>query len=193
MDALTPTADLLEARYREIAETRMQGIPILNGALAVKALGMRVWGDHMLCVLLTPWFMNVVLLAREDETENRPAGSKQTFAFPAGSFEFILGREEGIGPHWMCSLFSPVLEFADQETAEAAALAAIDELFSDGEEPDEAEREMDMIWRGGLPVVPLEAVEEEGGDIDEELVDAGEQALDRRAFLTGNRKQTDVA
>ena len=55
MDALTPTADLLEARYREIAETRMQGIPILNGALAVKALGMRVWGDHMLCVLLTPW------------------------------------------------------------------------------------------------------------------------------------------
>ena len=151
MDALTPTADLLEARYREIAETRMQGIPILNGALAVKALGMRVWGDHMLCVLLTPWFMNVVLLAREDETENRPAGSKQTFAFPAGSFEFILGREEGIGPHWMCSLFSPVLEFADQETAEAAALAAIDELFSDARlSPDTARAVASLVGAAGV-------------------------------------------
>ena len=192
MDALTPTADLLEARYREIAETRMQGIPILNGALALKALGMRVWGDHMLCVLLTPWFMNVVLLAREDETENRPAGSKQTFAFPAGSFEFILGREEGIGPHWMCSLFSPVLEFADQETAETTALAAIGELFADGEAQGEAEREMDMIWRGELPEAPVAGMEEAGGDA-KETADTEEPALDRRAFLTGSRKKADAA
>lgn len=65
--------------------------------------------------------------------------------------EFIRGKEKAVGPYWMCSLFSPVLEFADQKSAETAAAAALEALLEDGEKESEAERNMAMVWRGELP------------------------------------------
>jgi rubredoxin len=54
---LNPAAQL-ESLFRQIADTRMQGIPILNPALQVQAIGFRQWdGPHGLLwvgVLLTP-------------------------------------------------------------------------------------------------------------------------------------------
>ncbi|MCU7925204.1 MAG: [NiFe]-hydrogenase assembly chaperone HybE [Candidatus Thiodiazotropha sp. (ex Dulcina madagascariensis)] len=50
---------------------------------------------------------------------------------PAGPYEFILGEEAGIGRYQMCSLFSPVFEFADQATAVATAEAVMHALMSE--------------------------------------------------------------
>ena len=180
--------DRLERCFAEIGETRMAGVPILNPALRVKAVGLRDWQGFRLAVLVTPWFLNLMLLPRQAE-EGVRVGSKRSFVFPAGAFEFLHGWEEALGGYWLCSLFSPVLEFTDQEAAEATAAAALEELFT-AEEDDAAEAEMAMIWRGELPepeaaeAAAPEAEEAEGPE------DQGEPAaVSRRAFLRGPSSQ----
>jgi len=89
----------LEAAYRHIEKARMQGVPILNPALEVRAIGFEPCGGWHLGILVTPWFMNLLLLPRrgehgEEEGEVRvpPVGEKMSVALPCGQIEFIAGR-----------------------------------------------------------------------------------------------------
>ena len=45
-----------------IQRERMADIPLLNPALEVQAVGFSVWEAYCLGVLITPWFMNLMLL-----------------------------------------------------------------------------------------------------------------------------------
>jgi [NiFe] hydrogenase assembly HybE family chaperone len=120
----------LESVFRRIQRERMQGLPILNPELRVKAVGFRVWQGRCLGVLITPWFMNLMLLPSEgDDWQKLQVGDKRIHRLPAGPYEFILGEELEIGRYQVCSLFSPVFEFSDQETAEATAEAAMQALM----------------------------------------------------------------
>ncbi len=123
----------LEAVFGMIERERMRDIPILNPALSVAAVGMRPFGEVWACTLVTPWFMNLMLLPRTPEVAeawNREViGTKLEHEFPAGIFEFTCGGEDGLGPYRLCSLFSPVLEFENQEAALATAEAAVAALF----------------------------------------------------------------
>ena len=58
-----------------------------------------------------------------------PAGDKRRYAFPAGAFDFISAVDARVGEYLVCSLFSPVLEFVDHDTAREAARVARDALF----------------------------------------------------------------
>jgi [NiFe] hydrogenase assembly HybE family chaperone len=58
--------------------------------------------------------------------------------FPAGRFDFLVGEEAGLGRYQMCSLFSPVLEFEDQEAARIAGRAALAALFDASLDDDAA-------------------------------------------------------
>jgi [NiFe] hydrogenase assembly HybE family chaperone len=144
-------AEGLELQFRKIEQQRMQGVPLLNSALQVEAVGFRVWNDYCLGVLITPWFMNLILIPHEgDSWTERQLGETETHQLPSGPYEFILGEEEGIGRYQMCSLFSPVFEFADQETAvetaEQVMLALMDEQNQDG--LSTCESEISRRWRG---------------------------------------------
>jgi len=129
----TGLAANLEAVFRKIEQERMLDVPILNPLLHVACIGMRRSGACWLSVLVTPWFINVMLLPGSEAEAgawNRMApGAKVKREFPSGLFEFICGAEEGIGPYQTCSLFSPVLEFENQEAAIAAAEAALGAIF----------------------------------------------------------------
>ena len=118
-------AHVLEATYRRVAETRMHGLPFVNPALAVEAVGFAPWERRWLGVLVTPWCINLVL-APLDPSAWRPLGQgeKRCYRFPAGDYEFIGTIEPGIGELQLCSLFSPVLEFEDQATARFVAAHA---------------------------------------------------------------------
>lgn len=134
MPEMNETIARLQAAFTHIHETRMNGVPILNSRLKVECAGTREWNDHWLTVLITPWFINLMLLARSSEQSSAwstlSIGSKMLQRFPAGRFEFIVGEESDLGRYLMCSLFSPVLEFEDQEAAQIAANAALDTLFN---------------------------------------------------------------
>ena len=136
----------LESVFEKIERERMRDLPILNPALRVAVVGMRSFGGTWLCGLVTPWFINVMLLPQSaDDSEawgRMGLGSKVEHDFPAGTFEFLCSAEDELGPYRMCSLFSPVLQFGNQEaalaTAEAALAALFDENLDSAREPEAA-------------------------------------------------------
>jgi len=146
----------LEALYSEIEATRMKDVPVLNPALTVAAIGFAPWQDYHLGVLLTPWFMNLMLLPQDAEgfSESPPdVGEKWQIQLPAGQVEFIVGHEEVLGYSLSCSLFSPVFEFSDQEAAIETAQAALAQVLAlpDDIEDGDDDAEMRDLWAGKLP------------------------------------------
>jgi [NiFe] hydrogenase assembly HybE family chaperone len=132
-----PSARLVEA-FSAVA-VRMAGLPFVNPTLAVEAVEFAPWQGHWLGVLLTPWFMNLVLTPR-DRSLWRPVrqGRTRSYMFPAGAYEFIGAHDDIAGEYQLCSLFSPVLAFEDQETARLVARLARKALFDgdNAEKPD---------------------------------------------------------
>ena len=180
----------LETVFRRIQRDRMQGLPILNPALRVKAVGFREWEGHSLGILVTPWFINLMLLPGDgDDWRPLRVGDKQSYRLPSGPYEFILGEEPGIGRYQMCSLFSPVLEFVDRETAEATAEAAMAALMDEGNRDavSTREREIERRWRGAPEQEPDGTSESKPIPSNEPvgLADRLEQPLSRRELLRG--------
>ena len=186
----------LQETFERIRVERMAGVPILNPALSVEATEFREWESWHTGVLVTPWFINVVLIAREQEAECPISGTKKLFHLPAGAFEFIRSDEKGLGGFWMCSLFSPALEFGDQETAMAVAEASLAAMMAEGEDggEDDGDADMERIWRGELPQ-PEEAPEplaEEGHERDDRGSGKAGADVSRRAFLTAGAARGDA-
>ena len=135
-------AGRLETAFKAILDERMQDVPIVNPALAVEAVGLREWQGHWLGALVTPWFINLVVLPGSGTWRAVPDRDSVWYAFPSGRFEFIAGSEPGLGPYHACSLFSPVQEFGDHETARETARVALESLFDPallGEAPERDE------------------------------------------------------
>ena len=170
--------------FRVVHEARMHDVPILNPAIAVEAVGFAPWEAHWLGCLVTPWFMNLMLLPRVSErwVRLRP-GEKHTYVFPAGAFEFIGGREEAIGEYQACSLFSPMFEFRDHATARLTAEACLRALF----DPDNIERvDVPLPATSGQPEVANEAAAREAAEPPPVPLEARLDApMSKREFLRG--------
>ena len=123
-------ADALERVFRTVLQRQMLDMPMVNPALSVEAVGFQPWHEHWLGILITPWFMNLMLLPRVSANW-QPIAERESrhYVFPAGVFEFIGGRDPVLGDYQACSLFSPMFEFADQAGAHATAAAALAALF----------------------------------------------------------------
>ncbi len=120
--ALLPDpSERLNAAYRVIAR-RMEGLNFVNPAVEVEAVAFAPWDAHWLGVMVTPWFINLMLLPRDPGGwTSLPHGKKCSYRFPAGDYTFISSRDESIGEHQMCSLISPLLEIPDHATARQVA------------------------------------------------------------------------
>lgn len=128
---MPPPTTRLEDAFRRIERERMQGLPLLNPALHVEAVGFRSWGEGWLGVLITPWFINLVMLPRDaSQWAELAPGAATVESLPRGEFEFLAARDEALGVYKSCTLFSPALEFADQDTARSTALAALEALHA---------------------------------------------------------------
>ncbi|MES9994072.1 MAG: [NiFe]-hydrogenase assembly chaperone HybE [Candidatus Thiodiazotropha sp.] len=178
----------LERQFRQIQRERMQGLPLLNPKLDVEAVGFQEWNGYCLGVLITPWFMNLMLLPPEgDSWKALRIGDKTLYQMPSGPYEFILGEEAGIGRYQTCSLFSPVFEFADHETAVATAEAVMDALMCPQHRDHVCTRESEIErrWAGDSNI---QAVDEEAqplGDEKPPLQQRLQQPLSRRDLLRG--------
>jgi len=131
-DSLPDPSARLTVAFRAAA-ARMEGLDVVNPALAVEAVAFAPWDEHWLGVMLTPWFMNLTLLPRNPRAwQPLATGAKRRYAFPAGEYEFVGANDAMLGSYQVCSLFSPVHEFADQETARLVAALAREALFDAG-------------------------------------------------------------
>jgi [NiFe] hydrogenase assembly HybE family chaperone len=128
-DAIAIGARIAEI-YRQVYARTMNDAPICNAALDVESVGFRALGACALGVVVTPWFMNVVLAPRSGGAlPAATSGATRQVALPAGRVDFLATVLDGFGPLWTCSLFSPMHDFADQDSARATAQEALAELL----------------------------------------------------------------
>jgi [NiFe] hydrogenase assembly HybE family chaperone len=122
----------LETTFNEILDKRMRGLPLINATLSVQAIGFNRYNEDWLGILITPWFMNLLLLPGSDSPwRELVPGTKIVKHYPYGAFEFTLGNEAQLGVYALCSLFSPMFQFENQAAALAAAQAALQGLLAE--------------------------------------------------------------
>ncbi len=129
-------AEAFEQAFRELHRGRMRDVPFLNPALQVQAIGFRPFDDAaagrgILGVMLTPWFMNIVLVPELPPDPAPPIGGKSALEFPSGRYEFVWNDRAETGPYRACSLFSPVMEFASQLQAVEVGVEVLKALFQE--------------------------------------------------------------
>lgn len=171
----------LVADFTEVYHAKMRDVPIINKALHVEAVGFRSHGDGYLGVLVSPWFMNLVLLpAQGDDWATLTPGAKENIAFPSGTYEFIHNTREMVGGYKACSLFSPMNDFSSQMQAVDTARAVMVALFDEGVR-EETDRAADI--RAQREAELSGAIADDAADDD--AVIAFPDAPSRRAVISG--------
>jgi [NiFe] hydrogenase assembly HybE family chaperone len=128
----------LETCFTHIYQQRMAGIPILNPVLRVQAVDFQLYQQIWLGVLISPWFMNILFM-RDD---GFAVGTKVMHSFPAGQFEFTVAFEDALGFYQTCSLYSPMFDFDQQDTAVQTAQAALQALLQVPDRPNISRRDL---------------------------------------------------
>ena len=134
---MTASVAQLVNHFRRVHIERMQGMPILNPALEVQAIGFRELEEHLLGVLITPWFMNLVLLPGSEEWSEREQGKRIRVVLPHEEIDFNVTHDDAIGTHLTAVLFRTVADFPDQDTAVEIATEIMKTLFVPPEKPEE--------------------------------------------------------
>ncbi|HFD31931.1 MAG TPA: [NiFe]-hydrogenase assembly, chaperone, HybE [Gammaproteobacteria bacterium] len=188
----------LEQLFSEILTTRMQGVPVVNKRLTVKAIGFHQWNEQFIGVLLTPWFMNIMLLPENEESEawqDLMIGQEIAHQLPSGRYTFVVGFEEDLGFYQSCSLFSPMFEFENQQAAELTAEEAVNALFDKENEDISSQHpaeEIDKIWKGEALKPEIKPIDNEDAEMlvdlsvkPKSLQEKLQEPVSRRDFLRG--------
>lgn len=130
-------AGALVAHFERIHEQHMQGLPILNPRLDVEVVGVRDLLEQQVCVLITPWFMNLVIWSVAGHWDDVETGELVSIDLPHQSLEFTVCHDPEIGSYLSAVLFRTMTDFPDQETAREIALESMRRLFT---EPQQAEQ-----------------------------------------------------
>lgn len=132
-------AGALVAHFERIHEQHMQGLPILNPRLWVEAVGVRDFDEQQICVLITPWFMNLIIQSGAGHWDNVEEGELVSIDLPHQSLEFTVCRDPEIGSYLSAVLFRTMTDFPDQDTAREIARESMRRLFT---EPQQAEQKL---------------------------------------------------
>ena len=91
--------------------------------VAIESVGFRLFNDvELLGVVLTPWFMNLMILPITPVAMNMAEiGKTVSVELPVGPRKFVVGGDEVVGLYKAHSLHSPVLSFTLPGQARAEA------------------------------------------------------------------------
>lgn len=126
MSTLPSLATRLATRYERIHRERMADLPILNPGIRVEVRGGHPYPSSWLGALITPWFINLVMLPESpDLWQDLHPGTTTRERLRCGDIDFVAVQDPELGLFKTCTLFSPVQEFPDQAAARLAADAAL--------------------------------------------------------------------
>lgn len=116
----------LVASFARIAEETMRSLPFYNDRLTVEAIGFERCGDEWLGVLITPWFLNLMLIPEQPLPYTEAAnGRRREVTLPGGTITFRCGGTDDFGLFHAYSIASPVNIYQTREQARAAARLAL--------------------------------------------------------------------
>lgn len=128
---LAPRVVEMVERFQRIGELNMRGLPVYNEDLQVEAIGFRPYGQNYLGVLITPWFMNVILLPQDKATMDYTLVASPTDeTLPAGTWQFMFGGDDVMGLYKSLSLHSPMFAFNTQDHARIEAKRRLNSLMT---------------------------------------------------------------
>ncbi len=144
-------APYYERGFMQILATRMNGLPVINQKLTVKALPfVKVQTEKTsgwLGCVVTPWSIIAILAPLSRETwPFVPAGAAMGIELESGTYRFVSCADSLLGHYRMCPLKSPVFEFQDMATAQAFADISLNLLLG-REELTEAPEEEGLSLR----------------------------------------------
>lgn len=144
----------LMAHFRA-ADAAMRDLPIYNPKAGFEAIGFRLLDqDRLSGVVLTPWFMNLIVLPLNAEPiDMARMGQTVEVPLPAGPRRFAIGGGEEVGLYLSLSLHSPVLTFTLPGQARAEAKRILRLAMQPPETEPEAETPAstsDGVGRRGL-------------------------------------------
>lgn len=120
-------AQLIE-HYQAIHRDRMQGLGLCNPHLSVEGVGFAPLDEHQLGVLITPWFMNLILLPGNDEWRHYEPGGASDYGLPAGPHEFTTCHDDALGTYLTAVLFRSMLDIPNQSVARNIAAEILTRL-----------------------------------------------------------------
>lgn len=185
-----------EEAFRELHLGKMLDVPFLNKAIQVQAIGFRPYRDEIiggstLGVLLTPWFMNLVIVPDEKPDPAPQVGTKSFVSFPSGMYEFIWSYRNEVGPYRACSLFSPVQNLPSQLQAVDIGVEVLRALFQ-AEHRDEGSRKAEIRALREDKVRRQEAGLEDGEEAELTVgTPAGPVSPTRRSFFVPSSRSKD--
>lgn len=124
-------------RFTHIGETGMRDLPIYNHNLEVEAVGFELTENGWFGVLITPWFINAILLPEQKSAASGPPGEKLTHELASGEHVFNVGEDDEVGGYDFITLASPTLKYKSQQVARAAAEKALTKLLTPVDEYQE--------------------------------------------------------
>jgi [NiFe] hydrogenase assembly HybE family chaperone len=123
-----PRVQALIGLFRHV-DIGMRELPFYNEKITIEAIGFRHFvNEEIAGVVLTPWFMNMILLPVEPAPmDMAQIGKTISIELPAGKRVFAVGGDAAIGLYKAHSLHSPVLNFTlpGQAQAEARRMLAL--------------------------------------------------------------------
>lgn len=184
---LARKTEALVTDFTEVWHAKMRDVPIVNKVLHVQAVGFMEYEGRPLGVLISPWFMNLLMLPAEGEDwSHLKAGEKEVLSFPSGDYEFIHNTREQTGGYKACSLFSPMGEFKTQGQAVDVARAVMVALFQE-EHRAETDRSADIRAAREEELAATEAAERDAALAEAEILS---EAPTRRQILTAGLSET---
>ena len=105
-------------------------MPIVNPQLDVEAVGFRAHGDDEVGILITPWFMNLVILPGPGTRLGIAQGDEIAWTLPAGDYAMTCCRDDALGDYLTAVLFRTVADFPDQATARDIAKTILEMIFT---------------------------------------------------------------
>ncbi|WP_297773792.1 [NiFe]-hydrogenase assembly chaperone HybE [uncultured Roseovarius sp.] len=129
-DAIDAMTARLVVDFREIWHAKMRDLPMINKMLSVEAVAFQMVEGRPIGVLISPWFMNLIVLpGKGEDWSDLTAGAKEIISFPSGDYEFLHNVREMTGGYKACSLFSPMNDFKTHASAVDVAQAIMIALF----------------------------------------------------------------
>ena len=118
-------------RFKVIDEERMRDLPFYNRQLSVEAVAFQESEDYYVGARITPWFINLMLLFKQQPDASAELGSMTLHQLPAGEQSFMVGEDEVIGRYDFISLASPTNKFKTQQQAREFAAMELAKRMSE--------------------------------------------------------------